>query len=201
MKKPWDRLGKRGKLIYWSVICIVISQKDSSNSSFSLLWLQNPFHKDTDDSAYQSGVSIYSRVQMTFEGSSLLQQSPEYPEKRQNHLKLNTLIIGLLLFCSCSLYRMKCRIGMVLLLGFLRLRNPGTQLDKYFKIKINSQSPSWHAHGDGHSPESIFWKLVANSSFSRDKEVGGQWKEYRQEEGSDSGLLIFVMCGKIKLMV
>lgn len=90
---------------------------------------------------------------------------------------------------------------MGLLLGFLRLRNPGTQLAQYFKIQINSQSLSWHAHDDGGCPESIFGKLVANCSFSRDKEVDAQRKEYRQEDVSDICLLIFLMCRKIKLVV
>lgn len=90
---------------------------------------------------------------------------------------------------------------MGLLLGFLTLRNPGTQPAKYFKIKINSQSRSWHAHGDGGCPETIFGKSVANSSFSRDKEVHAQRKDYRQKEVSDICLLIFVMCRKIKLTV
>lgn len=138
---------------------------------------------------------------MVFEGSSLLQQSPESPEKQQNHLKVNKLIICLLLVCSCYLQRRKCRIRIGLLLGFLRLRNTETQLAKYLKIKINSQSPSWHAKGDGGCPESISGKSVANSSFSRDKEVDAQRKKYRQEEVMDTCLLIFVMCRKTKLMV
>jgi len=59
LKKWWDRLSKRGNLIYWSVICTVLFQKDSSNSALRLLLLQNAFRNDMDDSPYQPDWSQY----------------------------------------------------------------------------------------------------------------------------------------------
>lgn len=109
----------------------------------------------------------------------------------------------MLLFCSCSFYKKKYRIGIGLLLGFLRLKNPGTEdrAHQIFqnKIKFTVMELAWtwwwwlsREH---------FLELMSNSSFSRDKEKDAQRKEYRQEEMSDLCLLIVVVCRKIKLMV
>lgn len=57
-------------------------KEDSLLDFFSLLFLQNLFHKDAGDSPYHSEVTIYSRAQMTFKDNSLLQQSPHSLNER-----------------------------------------------------------------------------------------------------------------------